>query len=207
MKRPKSTPAPLTVVAGPNATAVAPAYGVAVAGSDGKAIVSSFGVAYAGHHGSALGQPDNHGVVAVAGDNGMATTGDGGVAKVDAYGSASAPGNWGYAFAATGGSAIAGYQGAAATAGGTAQGGPECVAMASFNNMPGIAQAGPLGVAIAYDRCLVSGELGAILICYGLVGRQRVRVMETVGKNGIKPNVPYRLDANGKFVIAKRKKK
>ena len=82
--------------------------------------------------------------------------------------------------AVVGGTATAGY-------GGTATAGDW-----------GTATAGDRGTATAGDGGTATAGYGGILVLTSWGGNRRRLVVLYPGENGIKPNVPYRLDANGK---------
>jgi hypothetical protein len=92
------------------------------------------------------------------------------------------------------GTATAGYRGTA-TAGyyGTATAGKHGTATAGYY---GTATAGDYGTATAgYRGTATAGEGGIIAILH----RDKRRCAE-VGKGGLKPNTPYKLDENGEFI-------
>jgi hypothetical protein len=161
-----------TVVAGDSGTATAGDSGTATAGDRGTATAGDRGTATAGYSGTATA--GNRGT-ATAGYSGTATAGDRGTATAGDRGTATA-GNSGTATAGYSGTATAGYSGTA-TAGDR-----------------GTATAGNSGTATA-------GKDGIVIIRLWTGSRYRL-VVGTVGEEGIEPGVPYRLDANGKFVRA-----
>ena len=143
----------------------------------GTATAGDFGTATAGDFGTAT-----------AGDRGTATAGDRGTATAGYLGTATA-GDLGTATAGYLGTATAGYRGTA-TAGyrGTATAG-------DF----GTATAGYLGTATAGENGVLSVEwYDEVRNCYR-------RAVGVVGENGLKPNVPYRLDGKGQWVEAETK--
>jgi hypothetical protein len=101
-------------------------------------------------------------------------------------------GNWG--------TATAGYKGTA-TAGnwGTATAGDEGTATAG--NW-GTATAGDEGTATAGDEgTATAGDEGCISILYFSPKKEKyLRKIGVIGENGLKPNTPYKLEENGKFV-------
>ncbi|MBG7134424.1 hypothetical protein I5J24_24240 [Pseudomonas aeruginosa] len=149
-------------------------YGTATAGDEGTATAGNWGTATAGDGGTAT-----------AGHRGTATAGDWGTATAGACGTAPAGGG-GTATAGTRGTAPAGDWGTApAGDGGTATAGNR-----------GTATAGDCGTATA-------GEKGEIRIRYWdeKAGRYRT-VIGYIGEDGLEPNVPYKLNADRKFVRA-----
>jgi len=148
--------------------------GTATAGDGGTATAGDGGTATAGYGGTAT-----------AGDGGTATAGDGGTATAGTRGTATA-GDGGTATAGDGGTATAGYGGTATAGdGGTATAGTR-----------GTATAGTRGTATA-------GDGGELRIQWWDAKASRYRTATAyVGEDGIKPNTPYRLDANHKFVEA-----
>ena len=144
----------------------------ATAGDDGTAIAGDDGTAIAGYRGTATAGYDG---TAIAGDWGTATAGDDGTATAGGDGTATA-GKWGTATAGKWGTATAGY-------GGTATAGDR-----------GTATAGAWGIATA-------GHRGAIILTWWDDENDRRRTtIGYVGEDGIKANVAYRLDENGKLV-------
>ena len=138
---------------------------------------------------------------ATAGDCGTATAGDCGTATAGNYGTATA-GNKGTATAGSDGTATAGYKGTA-TAGdyGTATAGDYGTATAGHG---GTATAGNKGTATAGDGgTATAGDGGTLQIKWWDEKSRRYRIATVyVGEDGILPNVPYRLDSEGKFVRA-----
>ncbi|NQC42281.1 DUF7666 domain-containing protein [Pseudomonas aeruginosa] len=124
---------------------------------------------------------------------GTATAGDWGTATAGDEGTATA-GNWG--------TATAGYKGTA-TAGnwGTATAGDWGTATAGYK---GTATAGDWGTATAgYKGTATAGEKGEIRIRYWDEKADRYRtVIGYIGEDGLEPNVPYKLNADRKFVRA-----
>ena len=157
--------------------AKAPIYGTATAGDDGTATAGYAGTATAGDRGTAT-----------AGYAGTATAGDAGTATAGNRGTATA-GNRGTATAGYAGTATAGDDGTA-TAGyaGTATAGDDGTATAGY---AGTATAGNRGTATA-------GDDGILCIKRWNGKRYRMHVAH-VGEDGIEPNVPYRLNADGSF--------
>ncbi len=150
------------------------AYGTATAGDEGTATAGYKGTATAGYKGTATA---GYKGTATAGYKGTATAGYKGTATAGGEGTATA-GNWG--------TATAGYKGTA-TAGnwGTATAGDE-----------GTATAGDEGTATA-------GEKGEIRIRYWDEKADRYRtVIGYIGEDGLEPDVPYKLNADRKFVRA-----
>ena len=128
---------------------------------------------------------------ATAGYAGTATAGTRGTATAGYAGTATA-GDAGTATAGDGGTATAGYAGTA-TAGyaGTATAGDA-----------GTATAGDEGTATAgYRGTATAGTRGTLAIWHW-DGKRRRLMVGYVGENGIEPNVPYRLDDEGRFVRA-----
>ena len=144
----------------------------ATAGDGGTAIAGYRGTAIAGYGGTATAGKWG---TAIAGYGGTATAGNSGTATAGSHGTAAA-GDWGTATAGDGGTATAGHRGTA-TAGDW-----------------GIATAGDWGTATA-------GNSGAIILTWwdDENGRKRTTI-GYVGEDGIKANVAYRLDENGKLV-------
>ncbi|HFH3959929.1 TPA: hypothetical protein ACGJ0W_003730 [Pseudomonas aeruginosa] len=163
-----------TATAGDEGTATAGYNGTATAGDEGTATAGDEGTATAGYKGTAT-----------AGYNGTATAGDEGTATAGYKGTATA-GNWGTATAGYKGTATAGYKG-------TATAGDEGTATAG--NW-GTATAGNWGTATA-------GEKGEIRIRYWDEKADRYRtVIGYIGEDGLEPDVPYKLNADRKFVRA-----
>ncbi|EMO9845330.1 hypothetical protein RWC52_000310 [Pseudomonas aeruginosa] len=144
--------------------------------------VGAYGTATAGNWGTAT-----------AGNWGTATAGDEGTATAGNWGTATA-GDEGTATAGDEGTATAGYKGTA-TAGykGTATAGDE-----------GTATAGNWGTATAgYKGTATAGEKGEIRIRYWDEKADRYRtVIGYIGEDGLEPDVPYKLNADRKFVRA-----
>jgi len=115
------------------------------------------------------------GAVVAAGCSGTATAGDSGTATAGYRGTATA-GDRGTATAGDRGTATAGCSGTA-TAG-----------------YRGTATAGYRGTATAGDRGTIS------IAWYDPAKKKWSRSCAEVGENGIKPNVPYRVNVEGKFV-------
>ncbi|EMP7215036.1 hypothetical protein R6U48_29245 [Pseudomonas aeruginosa] len=160
------------------------------AGDKGFCQVGDYGTATAGGWGTAT-----------AGDWGTATAGDCGTATAGGWGTATA-GDWGTATAGDCGTATAGGWGTA-TAGnrGTATAGDWGTATAGDW---GTATAGNRGTATAGDcGTATAGEKGEIRIRYWdeKAGRYRT-VIGYIGEDGLEPNVPYKLNADRKFVRA-----
>ncbi|MBI9213794.1 hypothetical protein JEW15_02910 [Pseudomonas aeruginosa] len=160
------------------------------AGDKGFCQVGDYGTATAGGWGTAT-----------AGDWGTATAGDCGTATAGGWGTATA-GDWGTATAGDCGTATAGGWGTA-TAGnrGTATAGDWGTATAGDW---GTATAGNRGTATAGNRgTATAGEKGEIRIRYWdeKAGRYRT-VIGYIGEDGLEPNVPYKLNADRKFVRA-----
>ncbi|HIE5956816.1 TPA: hypothetical protein ACXNYZ_004666 [Pseudomonas aeruginosa] len=149
-------------------------YGTATAGDEGTATAGNWGTATAWDEGTAT-----------AGNRGTATAGDWGTATAGGWGTATA-GGWGTATAGNRGTATAGDWGTA-TAGDW-----------------GTATAGNRGTATAGNRgTATAGEKGEIRIRYWdeKAGRYRT-VIGYIGEDGLEPNVPYKLNADRKFVRA-----
>ncbi|MFW4525086.1 hypothetical protein ACOAQM_23760 [Pseudomonas aeruginosa] len=166
------------------------AYGTATAGDWGTATAGDEGTATAGDEGTATA--GNWGT-ATAGYKGTATAGNWGTATAGDEGTATA-GNWGTATAGDEGTATAGDEGTA-TAGykGTATAGDEGTATAGYK---GTATAGDEGTATA-------GEKGEIRIRYWDEKADRYRtVIGYIDEDGLEPDVPYKLNADRKFVRA-----
>ncbi|WP_205870280.1 hypothetical protein [Pseudomonas aeruginosa] len=166
----------------PRAAGVAVIGATLQAGDKELCQVGAYGAATAGDKGTAT-----------AGYKGTATAGDWGTATAGDKGTATA-GNWGTATAGDKGTATAGYKGTA-TAGnwGTATAGNW-----------GTATAGNWGTATAGDKgTATAGEKGEIRIRYWDEKADRYRtVIGYIGEDGLEPNVPYKLNADRKFVRA-----
>jgi len=171
---------------GDNQVVYAGYYGKAVAGAYGNAEAGYGGTAIAGYGGKAIATAYGN---AVTGNNGKAVAGAGGKAEAGAYGKAEAgdngkavAGDYGKAIAGAWGKAVAGYNGSAiAGAGGTAIAGDY-----------GKAEAGYRGKAVA-------GEGGKISIEWWDGNRSRTAI-GYIGEDGLKPNIPYPCNEEGKFV-------
>ncbi len=171
-----------TATAGYKGTATAGDWGTATAGNEGTATAGDWGTATAGYKGTATAGDWG---TATAGYKGTATAGDWGTATAGNEGTATA-GDWGTATAGNEGTATAGNEGTA-TAGdwGTATAGNE-----------GTATAGNEGTATA-------GKKGEIQIRYWDEKTERYRtVIGYIGEDGLEPDVPYKLNADRKFVRA-----
>ena len=155
-------------------TATAGDGGTATAGYRGTATAGDGGTATAGYSGTATAGYEG---TATAGDRGTATAGDGGTATAGIRGTATA-GDEGTATAGYEGTATAGYEGTATAGDG------------------GTATAGIGGTATA-------GYEGCISILYWN-GKAYKRAIFAVGKNGIKPNVAYRVDGQGNPIEVKQ---
>ncbi|EIU3463812.1 hypothetical protein L4P80_001037 [Pseudomonas aeruginosa] len=144
--------------------------------------VGAYGTATAGNWGTATAGGEG---TATAGNWGTATAGNWGTATAGGEGTATA-GNWGTATAGYKGTATAGYKGTA-TAGGE-----------------GTATAGNWGTATAGDEgTATAGEKGEIRIRYWDEKADRYRtVIGYIGEDGLEPDVPYKLNADRKFVRA-----
>ncbi|HEB4009965.1 TPA: hypothetical protein RZX56_000185 [Pseudomonas aeruginosa] len=144
--------------------------------------VGAYGTATAGYKGTATAGDEG---TATAGGEGTATAGNWGTATAGGEGTATA-GNWGTATAGYKGTATAGYKGTA-TAGGE-----------------GTATAGNWGTATAGDEgTATAGEKGEIRIRYWDEKADRYRtVIGYIGEDGLEPDVPYKLNADRKFVRA-----
>lgn len=170
-------------------------YGVAVAGWDAVAQAGDGGVAFAN-----TGRPvaGSRGIAVSAfaavraGDRGFAVTvhgteataGDGGLARAGEFGTARA-GRGGVALGGTGGTATVCEHGLALARG------------------SGRAIAGGGGVAFAWDDAwegkVQAGEGGILLARWHDGSRDRIAVAY-VGEGGIRPDTPYRVDEEGRFV-------
>jgi len=165
----KSEAAAFLLAHAPQAKNVA-VIGATIAVGDGEvAAVGALGTATAGYRGTAT-----------AGDRGTATAGDRGTATAGYRGTATAGDR---------GTATAGYSGTA-TAGdsGTATAGDSGTATAGYS---GTATAGDRGTATA-------GDSGTISIKWWGGERYRVKI-GYIGEDGLKPNVPYRLNDQHEF--------
>ncbi len=158
------------------------AYGTATAGYKGTATAGNEGTATAGYEGTATAGYEG---TATAGYKGTATAGDKGTATAGDWGTATA-GDWGTATAGYKGTATAGYKGTA-TAG-----------------YKGTATAGDWGTATAgYKGTATAGKKGEIQIRYWDEKTERYRtVIGYIGEDGLEPDVPYKLNADRKFVRA-----
>ena len=150
---------------------------IAHVGDRGTAKAGVWGIAIAGYHGTAQ-----------AGDHGTAQAVYLGAAKAGDYGSARA-GYRGTAQAGDGGTARAGDWG-------TAQAGAGGIAIAVYR---GTAMAGAWGIAIAGEGGTARAGAGGVIVLTTLDGH---KISGTVGEGGIKPDTPYRLDDDDKFVEA-----
>ena len=134
---------------------------------------------------------------AMAGHHGTAVAGDRGAARAGTYGNAIA-GIQGVAMAGYMGTATAGDHGTAISGDhGTATAGRQGVATSGYHGKSvsgnhGTSATGKWGVAMA-------GQFGTLMIKRGDGVRERTEIAY-VGENGIKPNTPYWLDEDGKFV-------
>ncbi|MFS6900621.1 hypothetical protein [Pseudomonas aeruginosa] len=182
------------------------AYGTATAGYKGTATAGYKGTATAGDEGTATAGDEG---TATAGDEGTATAGDWGTAIAGDEGTATA-GDWGTAIAGDDGTATAGDEGTA-TAGdeGTATAGYKGTATAGYKGTAtagdwGTATAGYKGTATAgYKGTATAGEKGEIRIRYWDEKADRYRtVIGYIGEDGLEPDVPYKLNADRKFVRA-----
>ncbi len=131
-------------------------------------------------------------ITATAGDEGTATAGEAGTATAGYAGTATA-GRRGTATAGDAGTATAGDAG-------TATAGDEGTATAGRR---GTATAGDEGTATAGDEgTATAGYAGTLVLAY-VDKRSRWRLkVGYIGEDGLEPNVPYRLDEDGKFVRA-----
>ena len=173
-----------TATAGDDGTATAGYCGTATAGDDGTATAGYRGTAKAGDDGTATA---GYCGTATAGDDGTATAGYRGTAKAGDRGTAKA-GNYGTATAGNCGTATAGDDG-------TATAGYRGTATAGYR---GTAKAGYRGTATA-------GYGGILSILHWTGERYRfsvARVQDEDGDGELEPNVPYRLDEHGNFVVA-----
>jgi len=136
---------------------------------------------------------------ATAGERGKATAGERGKATAGYCGTATA-GHGGTATAGAGGTATAGKNGTAtAGRGGTATAGDNGKATAGSY---GTATAGHQGTATAGNYGTATAGYGGILcLKYFDGGRWRIKTAY-VGEGGILPNVMYKLDDGGNFVVA-----
>nr|MBG4877819.1 hypothetical protein [Pseudomonas aeruginosa] len=166
----------------PRAAGVAVIGATLQAGDKELCQVGAYGTATAGYKGTAT-----------AGDWGTATAGYKGTATAGYKGAAPA-GDWG--------TATAGYKGTA-TAGneGTATAGNKGTATAGYK---GTATAGYEGTATAgYKGTATAGKKGEIQIRYWDEKTERYRtVIGYIGEDGLEPDVPYKLNADRKFVRA-----
>ncbi|MGU9711970.1 DUF7666 domain-containing protein, partial [Pseudomonas aeruginosa] len=187
-----------TATAGYKGTATAGNEGTATAGYEGTATAGYEGTATAGYKGTATAGDKG---TATAGDWGTATAGDWGTATAGYKGTATA-GDWGTATAGNEGTATAGDWGTA-TAGneGTATAGYKGTATAGYK---GTATAGYKGTATAgYKGTATAGKKGEIQIRYWDEKTERYRtVIGYIGEDGLEPDVPYKLNADRKFVRA-----
>jgi hypothetical protein len=112
-----------------------------------------------------------------------------------------AVGDYKTATAGNGGTATAGYNGTATAGyGGTATAGNHGTAMAGNH---GTATAGDYGTATAGDDgTATAGENGRISLLH-YDGRRYRQIIGYIGEDGLLPNVPYKLNKNGKFIKAK----
>ncbi len=160
--------------------------------------VGAYGTATAGNGGTATAGYEG---TATAGDGGTATAGDWGTATAGYEGTATA-GYEGTATAGDWGTATAGYEGTATAGdGGTATAGDWGTATAGYE---GTATAGNGGTATTgYKGTATAGEKGEIRIRYWDEKADRYRtVIGYIGEDGLEPDVPYKLNADRKFVRA-----
>lgn len=166
---------------GDHGMASAGSFGTAIAGVRGTATVGNSGTAWAGNHGKAVA--GNHGS-ARAGVRGTAIAGDRGFAISDFNGSSLA-GDFGKAISGDDGVALAGICGSAIVGnGGTAN-----------VKYGGTAQAGLNGICSA-------GHSGVIMIQFHLGGTCFRWITGKIGFDGLRPDVTYRLNDKGDFVVA-----
>jgi hypothetical protein len=160
----------------------------AVVGDYGTATAGNYGTTTAGNYGTATA---GDGGKATAGDCGTATAGDGGTATAG-YGGKAAAGNCGKATAGYGGKATAGNCG-------TATAGDGGTATAGYG---GKAAAGNCGHATA-GNCghATAGYYGILTISWFDGKRTRISTAY-VREGGILANTAYKLDSEGKFVVA-----
>ncbi len=166
----------------PRAAGVAVIGATLQAGDKELCQVGAYGTATAGYKGTATA--GNEGT-ATAGYEGTATAGYKGTATAGDKGTATA-GDWGTATAGDWGTATAGDKGTA-TAGDW-----------------GTATAGDWGTATAgYKGTATAGKKGEIQIRYWDEKTERYRtVIGYIGEDGLEPDVPYKLNADRKFVRA-----
>ncbi|MCT1263750.1 hypothetical protein N0621_09330 [Pseudomonas aeruginosa] len=190
----------------PRAAGVAVIGATLQAGDKELCQVGAYGTATAGYKGTATA---GYKGTATAGDWGTATAGYNGTATAGNEGTATA-GDWGTATAGNEGTATAGYKGTA-TAGdwGTATAGNEGTATAgdwgtATAGNEGTATAGYKGTATAgYKGTATAGKKGEIQIRYWDEKTERYRtVIGYIGEDGLEPDVPYKLNADRKFVRA-----
>lgn len=82
-----------------------------------------------------------------------------------------------------------------------------CNSIAVNRSHFGFASAGIRGVAYAgYFGAAKAGDGGVIILKATIEGYQKL-IVGQIGQNGLKPNIWYRLDRNGKFVEAPENKK
>ena len=161
------------------------------------------------------------GAASSTGDYGAASsTGDYGAASSTGYqGAASSTGTRGAASSTgyQGAASSTGYQGAASSTGdygaasstgyqGAASSTGYQGAASSTGYQGAASSTGPHGVALAcgYASRAKAGETGAIVLVHRSDDGEIVHIRASkVGENGIKPNVWYELDADGKFVEVK----
>jgi hypothetical protein len=153
---------------------------IVTAGDYGQATAGDLGQATAGFKGQAT-----------AGDYGQATAGDYGQATAGFKGQATA-GHYGQATAGDEGQATAGF-------GGQATAGDEGQATAGFK---GQATAGDYGQATAGDGGQATAGFGGLITIKWWHGHRYRLVVGYVGEDGIKPDVAYRCDNNGRLVPA-----
>ena len=178
------------------AMVIAGDYGTATAGYRGTATVGEGGTAMAGNDGTAKA---GYSGTAMAGNDGTATAGEDGTAMAGDYGTAMA-GDHGTAKAGYSGTANAGDCGIA-TAGhyGTAMAGDYGIATAGHR---GTAKAGHRGTSMAGNDGMATAGEGGIISIWHWDGDCIRLITGYIGDNGLKPNTPYRLNEDGKFVEA-----
>ena len=153
--------------------AAGPVMGAVVSvGDRGTATAGYRGTATAGEHATAT---TGYGGTATAGGCGTATAGHDGTATAGVYGTATA-GDRGTAAAGDHGTATAGVYGTAA--------------------------AGDHGTAAAGDRGTATAGVCGIIRIRRWDGSRYRDVVGHIGENGLLPDTPYRLDAEGRFVSA-----
>jgi len=206
----------VAVIVREGCTAKAGPGGLAYAGAKGNATslakVERYGVAICGNEGTAEG---GAGCVVFAYDGGTATGGDGAVAVARRGGGGASCGVHGIASAldanatATRPASVAivrrqnGGKGGAQVVAQVESGG---VAIARDYlpkvQRPALAKAAAGAIAIAFENNLVTGEVGALLVGTYVADGQTRFVAAMVDGKEIRARIPYRVDENGRFVVA-----